>query len=852
MEQKRVLNKNIIYLLSCLIPLAVMTGSMIFYNVGPFGDKSFIIVDGLHQYMPFFSVLYDKLKTGDTFFYSFRTGLGVNFLSLFSYYLSSPLNLFILLFKRSQLNTAVSLLLVFKIAISGLTAGIYFYHRSESPDLSVVAAACLYALNSYMTGYSWNVMWLDAIMVFPLIVLGIERLAEEGDGRLYCIALFYALYGNYYIAYMICIFSVLWFLICPFRNFRQFFLRGLLFAFYSFLAAGMAAFLLIPAYMGIRQTASGGAMALPAHGWLTGFVDLLNRQFDLAMPISHDNFDGNINLFFGISSLFTMLLYLFNREIRWSDKIKRILLLAFLYLSFNETILNFIWHGFHDQYGIPNRFSFLFGFILLEMLVVLLDHRGAVSNWQPVLASAAGTGLVYVCWQFAKEPLVEAVYCAAGALFVFYGTLFLLMTMDRHRKIWYVRIFSLAAIIEMGVSAVIGYGSIGQISVSKFFSGTDEMEKIIDTLADGSFYRAEVAEAKFVDESSWHRLNGISLFGSTAMENTVNIMDNLGFYTGCNEYLYKGGTPLTNLMLNVRYLFFRPGDTLKTDFQYKEEFDTFSVYENPVQNTSIGYVINRAIMGWNYRSAYPFRVLNDFCIQGYQTDRLFHTFEIEDPVTEGCRVENTNAGEYHFFYESSKDDNLLFSIPVPKTVKDMYLFYDGTQVENVRIAVDDRQILTGDKDGIMLYAGRIEGGSTVTVKMRLKGEKKDGYIRLSAAAFDRPGFEKLARGMTQKAFRVKSISSGSVEGEAETEEEEMLFFSIPYDQGWTVRVDGKKTSPAAVGNAFLAVKTGKGKHKISLKYSPPGFSAGWKISLFSFLLFIILWIYQTRNRRDDS
>ncbi len=57
----------------------------------------------------------------------------------------------------------------------------------------------------------------------------------------------------------------------------------------------MAAVLLIPAYLGIKQTASGEAMTLPDHSFLTNAADLLNRQFAMGSPISHDNFDGNAN-----------------------------------------------------------------------------------------------------------------------------------------------------------------------------------------------------------------------------------------------------------------------------------------------------------------------------------------------------------------------------------------------------------------------------------------------------------------------------------------------------------------------------------------------------------------------------
>ena len=241
------IKKKYLLLLSFCIPLAVMIACMAIFQVEPFGNNSFLIIDGLHQYMPFFSILYDKLQEGGSLFYSFRAGLGINFLSLFSYYLSSPLNFFILLFDKTQLNMAVSLLIVLKIALSGLTAGIYFSSKTKKPGVTVLVCSAAYALNSYMVGYCWNVMWLDAVMIFPIVILGIERLIDKKDGRLYGAALFYALYCNYYIAFMICIFAVIWYLFYSFRSVRQFFFRGIAFAFYSLLSAGMAGMLLIPA-----------------------------------------------------------------------------------------------------------------------------------------------------------------------------------------------------------------------------------------------------------------------------------------------------------------------------------------------------------------------------------------------------------------------------------------------------------------------------------------------------------------------------------------------------------------------------------------------------------------------------
>ena len=73
-EQK--LQRKHLIALSFFLPLLVMAGCCIVFGVQPFGDNSLLIIDGLHQYMPFYSVLYDKLKGGETLFlqFPFRTG----------------------------------------------------------------------------------------------------------------------------------------------------------------------------------------------------------------------------------------------------------------------------------------------------------------------------------------------------------------------------------------------------------------------------------------------------------------------------------------------------------------------------------------------------------------------------------------------------------------------------------------------------------------------------------------------------------------------------------------------------------------------------------------------------------
>lgn len=838
--------------LSFFMPLIVMTGCCIAFGIQPFGDNSLLIIDGLHQYMPFYSVLYDKLKGGESLFYSFRSGLGINFLSLFSYYLSSPLNLLIIFFKKTQLNMAVSMIIVLKIALSGMTAGIYFSSKSKKQGLHVLMISMAYALSSYMVGYCWNVMWLDAIMIFPIVVMGLERLIDKKDGRLYCLALFYALYCNYYIAFMICIFAIIWYIFYSFKSVKQFFFRGISFALYSFLAAGMAAVLLIPAYLGIKQTetASGEAMTLPDHSFLTNAADLLNRQFAMGSPISHDNFDGNANLYIGIFTVLAVGLYLLNQQIKISDKIKKTLLVGLFYLSFGEMILNFIWHGFHDQYGIPNRFSFLFGFVLLHMLWEVFEHLDGTKGWHVAFACMAGVGLLAYARVKGTQPLEDKVYGVAGMLFILYGMILLLYTLSRKRKVWYKAAFCIVAIIEIATTACMGFNENGQISVSKFFYGTEDMEKAAASLKDGTFYRSELASALMVDENAWYPINSVGLFGSTATDRMVNMMDNLGFYTGCNEYLYKGATPVTNFLLNVKYLYYHQEDSLTTDFKYLKTQGTFDIYENPAKGMSIGYLMNDSIKDWYYDSAYPFRVQNDLGEQAFDVFELFHDIEIDDPATNGCTASKTNDGEYYFEYGDSRPDNMTFTIPITETAENLYLFYDGTQVENAQIMVDGTNVKSGDLDGYMLPIGKVSAGSEVKVTFELKGETEDGYVRLSAADFDQEVFEDFKKTAAEQAFTVTDYSSNSLEGTVDASDNQTLFLSIPYDSGWKVKVDGKEVKTCRIGDAFLGVKVPSGEHTVSLKYTPPGFSIGWKVSLAAAIIFIVLCFVKYRYKAD--
>ena len=198
------------------------------------------------QYSCFFGDVKSLLSDG--LFYSLHKSIGGDIYSLAAYYLASPLNLIFLLFPLKYLPEAVSVLYILKLSLAALTMSYYLSKRGTNgvPNLALSLA---WSFSAYFTLYSINIMWLDALVLLPLISLGIERLVDSTKFSLYTLSLAGAIFCNYYIGYMLCIFSVLYFLYALMRErrpARALADAGIRFAISSLVAGGLNAVLLIP------------------------------------------------------------------------------------------------------------------------------------------------------------------------------------------------------------------------------------------------------------------------------------------------------------------------------------------------------------------------------------------------------------------------------------------------------------------------------------------------------------------------------------------------------------------------------------------------------------------------------
>lgn len=857
------LSRNWSWVTASLMTAVFMIIVMVAMRIAPFGSNSFTLVDSMHQYVPFFSDFQGKIKEGGSLFYTWNVGGGQNFQSLLLYYMASPLNLLMLLCSRSAIPGMMSCIIVLKIIFSAGSFGYYLSRKenriSNNPVIGSFALG--YALSSYMVGYFWNIMWLDCIMVFPLVILGYDRLIRKSDPRMYILALFYCLFTNYYIAYMICIFLVLWFLATGHKSIKKFFTDGLKFAACSILSAGMAALSLIMAYLAIMKTASAGTK-MPEWGWYQDIFSLLKHMFLLSAPITNETFDGNANIYCGTFIMILIFIYVFTSGISIIEKLRKILLFAFLIISMNNVVLNFIWHGFHDQYGIPNRFSFLFIFLMLDMayeairrikktgaLTVIAGALfmgafiAAVAGYSDMTGIISEKGIVAVISALVIVYTVICALTAAGKIKITYGTI----------------ILSVIFTAEIFTNAGIGFGNNGYADAGYYTQYTYKMEKSLKNvrnkeLADGSrLVREDMVNPVMLDESSYNRMRSLGTFCSTVRGDMVTSMAQFGFYTGANEYLFDGATPVSNDILGVKYIFSRTGDYYPGANDYSKIYDEdgVKVYEND-KTPGIAFGVNNKLKKWDetgYDSAHN---LNKFLKLTDDSGVLFtDTYVNYDVQGTNCAavINKKNAEQIDYTGNGQNIPQVALKFKVP---------YDGRFFINLRANYlqDITYILNGttmasDRYQIQMFdLGNLKSGDTVELDMRFaSGCAPSGSVMSYLSCYNPKVLEKYESDMKKTAMSVTEFTDDYIHGNVTLNENQMLFTSIPYDEGWKVYDNGKKVRTVKTAGAFLGVDIGSGVHDLEFKYRPQGFICGVIISAISWVIFVLIYVIYFKKEK---
>jgi uncharacterized membrane protein YfhO len=416
--------------------------------------------------------------------------------------------------------------------------------------------------------------------------------------------------------------------------------------------------------------------------------------------------------------------------------------------------------------------------------------------------------------------------------------------------------------MELGFNAFYGFDDNGQITISDYFSDSNAMWAAADSVDDGSFYREELSKNGLVDENFWLNLKSVGIFGSTANGDAVTLLGKLGYYTAANEYLYNGATPLTDMLMGVRYLYKRDGDYFDHGFDYLKTVEGVDIYENPYA-LSMGYMIDDAIADWDYEQYQPADVCNDFCRTAAGVDEdLFHALP---DVFEGsgtcCDVTYNEAGDGTYAYSRTEDGDLTVTLSfTAESDEPIYIRATGTDLSGIRISVNDELTCDGRYFFQLVPVNNHSAGDKITVTYDFTGsEADDQTVNLKAYTFDTSVFAKVYDALSDEQFQIETATSDTLAGEITAQKDGVFMTSVINEPGWHVSVDGEEVDVEEIGDVFVSVPLTQGTHKIKMWFVPQSLPLAVGLSAAAFAVFIIyLWLRKgqlgryLRRRREQK
>ena len=796
-------------LVAFVVPVVVMIIIFAQRKIFPFGEESFLRTDMYHQYAPFFSEFQNKLTHGGSLLYSWDVGMGVNFSALYAYYLASPLNWLLVLCPKSLIIEFMTYSIVLKIGLCGLSFAYYLRKHSQCADFGVGYFGIFYALSGYMAAYSWNIMWLDCIILFPLIMLGLERMVKGKSGLMYCVTLGLCILSNYYISIMICIFMVLYFIALHLLEKRKpavvYVASSLRFAVFSLAAGGLSAVVLLPEIYALQMTASGDFNFPQTLTSYFSIFDMLARHIgNVQTEIGLDHWP---NIYCGVAVLMFFLLYLGCKKISVREKTVYCSLLLIFFASFSINILNFIWHGFHYPNSLPCRQSFIYIALLLLMCYRAYMYLSE-TPWKHVVIAFWGA----VCFVLLAEKMVTQThfhfivyYVAIMFLAAYAGTIYLYQT--GKMKPQKVLLLALGLVmIEAAVNTTVT--SVTSTSRTNYTKDNKEVARLLkDYINDKSFYRVDKVPQKTKNDGAWMNFPSVSTFSSTANAQLSKFFKSVGCESSTNAYSITGSTPLVDMLFSIKYRLYDREQMRSQNMKLLGRDNNTYLYEN-LYTLPLGFLVpDNFDVDWQTSLGNPADVQNNL-----------------SDVVGASKVLEEVAGE-------SSGSSLTFS---PETAGEYYVYVSNSKVKDVTATIGDHvENFSNVNRGFLLELGYCEAGT----KIRLESDDKEQEMTASVYRFSDTGLKEIYEKLNQIPFQVTRWEDSRVEGKVETDRVGMIMMTIPFDKGWQVKVDGQNKGTRKVMDTFLGFYVPEGTHTITMTYEPEGLRTGMIITFVS-LLFV--------------
>ncbi len=883
------------YILIFFLPAAVLFAAYAVFGVHPFGDMSVLVLDLNGQYVYYFENLRDVLHGNGSPFISWSRNLSGEIMGMFAYYLASPFTLIPMVLPRSMMTESLLIMQLCKVGTAGITFFYYLRHSKGCSDPVCLIFSLLYSLMGYMVEQLMNPMWLDGLIYLPLIIRGIELIIDENGWLHFIIPLALMYMAHFYIGWMITFFAVIYFLYYYFAgqreyklSLRSFFRSGIKFACGGVLAAFCAAWVLFPLYYSLKLGKFD--FSKPSYEWKTQFdfldffKNMLPNTYDTCRP------EGSPVVYCGVITIILAPLYFLNSRIRFRHKIGFGAVLMTILLSMYLSTADLAWHGFQVPNWLPYRYSFTFSFILLIMGALAFERLEGIT-----LKDLGLTGLFIAVYAFhvskqgfdGTDLLLTSWYTV---IFTFIYCLFIravkLSKRDARRVLTYT--MGIVIVGELFGSSLAMMNAIDDdVTYSKYSSynryitfGRDTVNMIYETdpFEQSGFYRIEKNYHRTVNDAMAMGNFGISHSSSTLNAAPIQFLRRMGFSYGGHYIKYKGATYVTDAILGIKYVMEKETVDIGSEDEMKipeskvydkliltnesafnngekDQKDVFAVYENP-NALPLAFMADDAILGTSFDLDNPFENQNQllsYLVSDEYTE-YFKKIPVLSTIPENAKQSSYGTHTKYTPIETGKNSHIEFIFNAP--TDDIVYFYMPSSYERRVNLWLNKEFLDYYFEGgnmVVQTLGRFSPGEEVSLITTITDDKNEVLFKDKLFYYlDEEKFHEAVDTLRQHPLNISEFKEDHIKGTITAEKDGIMFTTISYEPGWTVKVDGKEVEPVKLCDALIGVELTAGEHEIEMTFFPEGLGTGIICSLSGLFAVLVIIYLRSQDKKEAA
>ncbi len=929
--------RNKIYFLAFIIPVIIMFIAYAMFKIYPFGDESVLVLDLNGQYVHYFEALRDAFWGDGSALYSWSRNLSGGYMGIIGYYLASPFTLVVLLLPRTMLLGSLLIMILLKIGAAGVTFSYYLQKSKGMKPFQSVIFSSLYALMAYGVIQLMNPMWLDGLILLPLIMLGVEYLIDDGRKLNYIIPLALMFIANFYIGFMIAIFTFLYFmfyLLFGSDKTLKISIYDKWSRFVRFMGATVvvllcSAFMLLPVYNALKlgkfEFSDPNYTYSAQFSPIDFFMQMFAGQYDSVNPEK----SPLPEIYCGVLSVVMLPLFYLNKKIPNVKKAGYTVFLFIMFICMYVKPIDMMWHGGQEPNWLPFRYSFTFSFLILCMAATAFTKLDGIK-----IPAICGSGIGIIIFLLINESrgikhiTSKEIWISVGLTVIYAG---MLLVVSRYKKAMNFIAPLVIFAVSSGELLYNSYDTLksedAELSYSTHTSWYDYINNgraVTSTMEnmDKGFYRAEKTFHRTVNDNLALGLKGISHSSSVMNARLLKFLEAMGYNANTYYSRYDGNTPVSDSLLGIKYVLDKrePSDELNKkglvnsiyDYKYSCDFNGFDpeanadkeqvvdVYEN-TGALAMGYMADTSIQNiaafgndnpFNSQNLFLSTVAGDTVIDLNDTSNPFKQYteyfkpmnvNPDDFVLSNVTTEPYGNDQIKYVAEESGDPTVDMFI-TPDKDGDVYMYFKTEFQHAVNLWLSTEQDENGqyvdfeyiktyfeNHDYHIINLGNFKAGQTFNLRMTVANEftivKNFFFYQL-----DEDAYTAAVTKLKEQQWNLTKAEGRRFEGTIEARENQIMMTSIPYEPGWSIKVDGKRvdnlveeieqpdgsvalrntageTGQVIIADAMIGVRLLPGTHTVEMTYTPPGLNLGIFTLLAGIVIIVFIYKYDKKNNK---